>query len=119
VTIFTVRNSAGVFQHLAHVGWRLSYFIEFGVLNGDLTVRHNLSTFKVDPVAQGPPTTAKFKGIDGPLAQLKPPLANATAQAALAAAFTPSSAARRDFADHPSGAPKDFEFTLPQIRILP
>lgn len=119
VSIFTIKNAAGTFQHLTHVGWSLTYSIEFGILDGDLTVRSNLSTFNVDPVALGAPTNANFKGIDRPLAQLRPPLANVVAKAALASSFTPGSPARRDLDGYPPGAPNDFVFTLPPIRILP
>jgi len=111
--------AAGKFQHLAHVGWRLNYSIEFGILNGDLTVRHNLSTFNPDPVALGAPSGATFKGIDEPLARLQPPLANDKSRAALLAAFTPGNSARRDLDGHPPGAPSDFIFSLPPIVLVP
>ncbi|HUD67828.1 MAG TPA: hypothetical protein VMQ17_24810 [Candidatus Sulfotelmatobacter sp.] len=117
VSIFTIKNAAGYFQHLTHVGWNLTYSIEFGILDGDLTVRHNLSTFTMDAVALGAPTNATFKGIAGPLAQLKPPLANVVAKAALTSTFTPGNPARRDLDGHPPGAPSDFEFTLPPITM--
>jgi hypothetical protein len=62
VSIFTRKNAAGHFQHLTHVGWNLTYSIEFGILDGDLTVRHNLIDFPSGRGSAGCPYQCELQG---------------------------------------------------------
>jgi hypothetical protein len=118
VSVFAARDPAGVFHHFAHVVWDLKYEVEFGILDGDVTVRNNRSTFAAKPVVKGAPTEATAPGITAPLQALRGPTANEVAQRALSA-LSPTSPARRDLDSYPAGAPTDFVFTLPPIRVLP
>jgi hypothetical protein len=105
--IFTVKDAAGKFQHLAHVPWDLRYEFKFKWVAGK-PVAENLSTFTMGKVARGAPTDAELSPVLASLSATQTPIANDKIKAALAALLVPPATNRSDTDKWFMNVPRDF-----------
>ena len=107
-SIFTVQDDTGAFRHLAHVRWFLRYDFKFQWRNGTVQMSQNGSSFRFDPVVQGPPTDPLLTGLLGSLGPSMTPLANTKANQALKQSLVHPNANRKDLEERFVNVPNDF-----------
>jgi hypothetical protein len=104
-TVFTVRDPAGKFQHLAHVRWKLEYNFQFRWRNDKPEVATDSSSFTVDAFKKGAPTDSELTPL---LEKPEPPLANPSTRAAITAAVLGGPPNRTDLDRRFANVPFDF-----------